>query len=50
MTDRRDEIVETGSALQDANSEASRMVQRYQQAIREAQEAQLRNETGPDCE
>lgn len=50
MSDPRDEIVEAGLARFEAESEAARMVQRYQQQIREAQEAQLRNETGPDCE
>lgn len=50
MSDKRDEIVEAASAKFDGESEAARMVQRYQQAIKEAQEANLRNETGPDCE
>lgn len=50
MSDKRDEIVETSSALADANSEASRVIQYYQQALKEAQAQSIRNETGPDCE
>jgi hypothetical protein len=50
MSDRRDEIVETGIARFEAESEAAKMVQRYEQAIKQQQEANLRNETGPDCE
>lgn len=33
-----------------AQSEAARMVQQYQQQIREQQERQMQDETGPDCE
>lgn len=50
MGDKRDEIVETASAKFDAQSEAAAMVQRYQAALKDAQETNLRNETGPDCE
>lgn len=50
MSDKRDEIVETAPSKFDAQSEAGQMIQRYQAAIKDAQETNLRNETGPDCE
>lgn len=50
VSDKRDEIVETGSALADANSEASRVIQYYQHQLREAQDRNLANETSHDCE
>lgn len=46
----RDEHLENSQARFDGQSEAAAMVQRYEQAIKEAQEAQIRNETSHDCE
>lgn len=45
-----EEHVENALARFEAESEAARMVQRYQEQIKLAQEAQLRNETSFDCE
>lgn len=50
MLDRRDEMLENSSAKFDGESEAARMVQRYEYLLKEAQNASIRNETGPDCE
>lgn len=46
----RDEHLENSAAKFDGQSEAGQMIQRYEQAIKEAQEAQIRNETSHDCE
>lgn len=50
MADKRDEALENSAAKFDGESEAARMVQRYEFLLKEAQDQSIRNETGPDCE